>query len=111
MDRRMSASYRDALRAALLYLLLSVVWLLFSGYLLNSFFDDSAELMRWQLINGYAWVVVSAVLIFIARAKLFRCLGIGARLRERSEDRERCVRPPPCSIALAKGYWSPITKD
>ncbi|MEJ5058375.1 MULTISPECIES: phosphodiesterase DibA [unclassified Pseudomonas] len=85
----MSASYSDALRAALLYLLLSVIWLQFSGYLLNKFFDDSAELMRWQLINGYAWVVLSAVLIFIARARLFRCLGIGARLRERSEDRER----------------------
>ncbi|QAY90519.1 phosphodiesterase DibA [Pseudomonas sp. ACM7] len=85
----MSATYRDALRAALLYLLVSVGWLLFSGYLLNSFFDSSAELMRWQLINGYAWVVFSAGLIFLARARLFRCLGIGAKLRERTEDHER----------------------
>ncbi|WP_223432432.1 phosphodiesterase DibA [Pseudomonas sp. GL-B-26] len=85
----MSATYRDALRAALLYLLVSVGWLLFSGYLLNSFFDSSAELMRWQLINGYAWVVFSAGLIFLARARLFRCLGIGANLRERTEERER----------------------
>ncbi|KQV11081.1 diguanylate cyclase [Pseudomonas sp. Root329] len=85
----MSATYRDALRAALLYLLVSVSWLLFSGYLLNSFFDSSAELMRWQLINGYAWVVLSAGLIFLARARLFRCLGIGAKLRERTEDHER----------------------
>jgi diguanylate cyclase (GGDEF)-like protein/PAS domain S-box-containing protein len=89
MDGRMSATYRDALRAALLYLLVSVGWLLFSGYLLNSFFDSSAELMRWQLINGYAWVVFSAGLIFLARARLFRCLGIGAKLRERTEERER----------------------
>lgn len=85
----MTATYRDALRAALLYLLVSVGWLLFSGYLLNSFFDSSAELMRWQLINGYAWVVFSAGLIFLARARLFRCLGIGAKLRERNEDHER----------------------
>ena len=85
----MSATYRDALRAALLYLLVSIGWLLFSGYLLNSFFDSSAELMRWQLINGYAWVVFSAGLIFLARARLFRCLGIGAKLRERNEDHER----------------------
>ncbi|MHC8359002.1 phosphodiesterase DibA [Pseudomonas sp. LS2P72] len=85
----MSATYRDALRAALLYLLVSVGWLLFSGYLLNRFFDSSAELMRWQLINGYAWVVFSAGLIFLARARLFRCLGIGAKLRERTEDHER----------------------
>jgi diguanylate cyclase (GGDEF)-like protein/PAS domain S-box-containing protein len=85
----MSATYRDALRAALLYLVISVVWLEFSGYLLNSFFDGSPELLRWQLINGYAWVVLSAGLIFFARTRLFRCLGIGAKLRERIEDRER----------------------
>ena len=85
----MSATYRDALRAALLYLVLSVVWLQFSGQLLNSFFDNSTELLRWQLINGYLWVAFSAGLIFVARARLFRCLGIGAKLRERSEDRER----------------------
>lgn len=85
----MSATYRDALRAALLYLVLSVVWLQFSGYLLNSFFDNSTDLLRWQLINGYAWVAFSAGLIFIARARLFRCLGVGARLRERTADRER----------------------
>ena len=85
----MSASYRYAMRAALLYLLLSMIWLQFSGYLLNSFFDGSAELSRWQLINGYAWVVISAGFIFIARARLLRCLGIGAKLRERSEGRER----------------------
>jgi len=85
----MSVSYRDALRAALLYLLLSVVWLQVSDYLLNSFFDDSVERLRWQLINGYVWVVLSAGLIFIARARLLRCLGIGAKLRERNENRER----------------------
>ncbi|PQO99078.1 GGDEF domain-containing protein [Pseudomonas frederiksbergensis] len=85
----MSATYRDALRATLLYLVLSVVWLQFSGYLLNSFFDNSTDLLRWQLINGYAWVAFSAGLIFIARARLFRCLGVGAKLRERNADRER----------------------
>ncbi|CAH0238466.1 putative signaling protein CC_0091 [Pseudomonas sp. Bi123] len=85
----MSATYRDALRAALLYLVLSVVWLQFSGYLLNSFFDNSTDLLRWQLINGYAWVAFSAGLIFIARARLFRCLGVGAKLLERNADRER----------------------
>jgi diguanylate cyclase (GGDEF)-like protein/PAS domain S-box-containing protein len=89
MDRRMSATYRDALRAALLYLLLSVVWLQISDYLLNSFFDSSAERLRWQLINGYVWVLFSAGLIFIARARLLRCLGIGAKLRERDADRMR----------------------
>ncbi|WP_236192997.1 phosphodiesterase DibA [Pseudomonas glycinae] len=84
----MSATYRDALRAALLYLVLAVVWLQGTGYLLNSFFDSSDELLRWQLINGYLFVALSAGLIFLARARLFECLGIGARLRERQADRE-----------------------
>ncbi len=85
----MSVSYRDALRAALLYLLLSVLWLLMTGHLLNSFLDDSADLARWQLINGYVWAVFSAGLIFIARARLLGFLGVGAKLRHRNEDRER----------------------
>jgi hypothetical protein len=83
MDSLMSASYRDAVRAALLYLLLSVVWLQASDYLLNSFFDHSVERLRWQLINGYVWVLLSAGLIFIARTRQLECLGIGAKLRER----------------------------
>ena len=85
----MSATYRDALRAALLYLLISIVWLQLSGYLLNSFFDGSDELVRWQLINGYAWILLSTGLIFVARARLLRCLGIGNTLSERHEERER----------------------
>jgi diguanylate cyclase (GGDEF)-like protein/PAS domain S-box-containing protein len=56
---------------------------------LNSFLDDSVDLARWQLINGYVWAVFSAGLIFIARARLLGFLGIGAKLRHRNEDRER----------------------
>jgi diguanylate cyclase (GGDEF)-like protein/PAS domain S-box-containing protein len=85
----MSVSYRDALRAALLYLLLSVLWLLLAGHLLNSFLDDSVDLARWQLINSYVWAALSAGLIFIARVRLLGFLGVGAKLRHRDEDRER----------------------
>ena len=85
----MSATYRDALRAALLYLVLAAVWLQGSDYLLNNFFDNSVDLARWQLINGYLFAAVSAGLIFLARARLCEFLGIGARLRERHADRER----------------------
>ncbi|MFJ7312738.1 phosphodiesterase DibA [Pseudomonas sp. NPDC098747] len=84
----MSATYRDALRAALLYLVLAAIWLQATGYLLNSFFDNSVELARWQLINGYVFAGFSAGLIFLARARLCEFLGIGARLRERHADRE-----------------------
>lgn len=85
----MSVSYRDAMRAALLYGLLSVLWLFFTDHLLNSFLDDSAQLARWQRVNSYVWVGVSAGLIFLARARLFSFLGMGARLRRQRLDQER----------------------
>jgi len=49
--------------------LLSVAWMTVGCYLLNSFFDGSAERTRFQLINGCIWIALSA--IFIARARLF----------------------------------------
>ncbi|MCP1473808.1 diguanylate cyclase (GGDEF)-like protein/PAS domain S-box-containing protein [Pseudomonas sp. EB276 TE3739] len=85
----MPATYRDALRAALLYLVLAAVWLQVTDHLSSKFFDDSIELARWQLINGYLLAAVSAGLIFLARARLGRLLGIGAHLHERHTDRER----------------------
>ncbi|WP_350580029.1 phosphodiesterase DibA [Pseudomonas sp. HY2-MNA-CIBAN-0224] len=85
----MSVSSRNALRAALLYGLLSVAWLQITDHLLSSFLDDSAQLAHWQLINGYVWVFVSAVLIFVARSQLLGYLGGSASLKRQREDRER----------------------
>ncbi|MFP3515673.1 EAL domain-containing protein [Pseudomonas sp. SIMBA_077] len=85
----MSASSRKALRAALLYGLLSVVWLQITDHVLSRFSDDSAQLAHWQLINGYVWVFVSAALIFVARARLLNILGGGASLKRQRQDRER----------------------
>ena len=85
----MSVSSRDALRAALLYGLLSVFWLQISDHLLNSYFDDWGQLAQWQRINGYLWAFISAVLIFIARARLLSFMGVGARLKHQRQDRER----------------------
>lgn len=85
----MSVSSRNALRAALLYGLLSVAWLQITDHLLSSFLDDSAQLAHWQLINGYVWVFVSAVLIFVARSQLLSFLGGSASLKRQREDRER----------------------
>ena len=84
----MSVFYRDALRAALLYGLLSILWLQTTDHLLSSYLDDSAQLAQWKLISGYIWVLFSAVLIFLARARLFSCLGMGARLKRHHQDQE-----------------------
>ncbi|KAF0864809.1 phosphodiesterase DibA [Pseudomonas sp. LD120] len=85
----MSVSYRNGLRAALLYLLLSLIWLQLSGYLSSSFFDNFADQARWQRISGYAWALFSAVLIFFARARLLRVMGADRWLRHQHKDRER----------------------
>ncbi len=77
----MLGSSRGALRAALLYLVASVVWLLLTDQILSSLFDDSTRLLRWQLINGYVWVAATALLIFLARARLLRCFGLGEQGR------------------------------
>lgn len=84
----MSVFYRDALRAALLYGLLSILWLQTTDHLLSSYLDDSAQLAQWKLISGYIWVFFSAVLIFFARARLFSCLGMGGRLKRQHQDQE-----------------------
>lgn len=68
----MTAHHRIAMGEALLYLVLSVAWLQLVGYLLSNFFDQSAARQTWQLINGYAWLLVSAGLIFCARARMSR---------------------------------------
>ncbi|BAQ78089.1 phosphodiesterase DibA [Pseudomonas sp. St29] len=85
----MSVSYRNGLRAALLYLLLSLIWLQFSGYLLSSFFDGFTDQAHWHQVSGYAWALVSAVLIFFARARLLRVMGADRWLRHQQKDRER----------------------
>ena len=85
----MSVSSRDALRTAVLYGLLSVFWLFITDHLLNSYFDDSAQLVRWQQVNGYVFALFSAVLIFFARARLFDFLGMNPGLKRQRQDQER----------------------
>ncbi|WP_448632048.1 MULTISPECIES: phosphodiesterase DibA [Pseudomonas fluorescens group] len=81
----MTAHQRGALRTALLYLLFSVIWLQLVGYLLSSFFDEFVDKQHWLLINGYAWVLVSAGLIFLARVRIARCFAKTGH----NADRER----------------------
>ena len=85
----MSVSSRDALRTAVLYGLLSVFWLFITDHLLNSYFDDSAQLAQWQRINAYVFALFSAVLIFFARARLCDFLGMSPGLKRQRQDQER----------------------
>ncbi len=85
----MSISNRNALKSGLWYLLLSILWIQLSQQLLSSFFDDPEQLEHWQIVRGYLWVSVSAVLIFLIHARYQRFGQAVPDLKPRSEDRER----------------------
>ena len=63
----MTDSSRNALRTALVYGVLSLVWWLASGVLLPLFVQDLTRLELWNLMSGLAWVLASALLIFSIR--------------------------------------------
>ncbi|WP_434563983.1 hypothetical protein J3P95_24370 [Pseudomonas sp. Z5-35] len=103
----MTISHRIAMRGALLYLLLSVAWLQLVGYLLSSLFDHSADRLRWQLINGYAWVLVSAgQLLRNADSALFKAKssgrdGYALYTEELTAHAQQRRSPPNCTV-----HWS-----
>ncbi|MEB0039510.1 MULTISPECIES: phosphodiesterase DibA [unclassified Pseudomonas] len=85
----MSLSSRDALRTALFYTLLSILWLELSTLVLPVLIEDPAGLLRWQLINGCGWMAFSAAFVYFARARLLNIMGVGARLGQQKKDQER----------------------
>ncbi|HDS1737085.1 phosphodiesterase DibA [Pseudomonas sp. BP8] len=83
----MSVSVRDALRMAALYVVFSILWLVLTEQLLQQWADSPLAVTLGRGINLLVWVLFSALLIFISRARLLNFIGIGAQLR--NEDRER----------------------
>jgi|GEM_PF-1449495 len=84
----MSAITRDALKTALLYGLLSILWLAFTDFVLPLLIGDSIQLARAQLMSGYAWLAVSALCVYLARSRLLGFLDIEDGKR-RDEDLQR----------------------
>jgi len=99
----MTGSVRDALRMAALYVGLSILWLVLSEQLLQQLSDDPLALYLGRCINVLVWVLLSALVIFISRARLLNFIGIGARLRERTAS--ACAWRQRCSTAPWKGCW------
>ena len=78
-------SYRGALRAGLVYLLVSIVWLQLSNYLLINFIDEPWELGRWLQARGYVWVSLSALLIYWIGRRFARAHALQQPLKENRE--------------------------
>ncbi|HKS14909.1 MAG TPA: EAL domain-containing protein [Pseudomonas sp.] len=83
----MSVPVRDALRMAALYLMLSVLWLVLCDQVLRALTEDPASLAIGHQVSAFVWAVLSALLIFVSRARLLNSIGVGACLRR--SDRER----------------------
>ncbi len=78
-------SYRGALLAGLVYLLVSIVWLGLSNDLLINFLDDPRELGRWLQVRGYVWVAFSALAIYLLCARFARAHQLQQPLKENRE--------------------------
>lgn len=78
-------SYRGALRAGLMYLLVSIVWIQLSHQVLINFIDEPVELGRWLQMRGYLWVSLSALVIYLLCARFARANLIQQPLKENRE--------------------------
>ncbi|KAF1007831.1 MAG: putative signaling protein [Pseudomonas fluorescens] len=81
----MPFSYRGALRAGLVYLLVSIVWLQLTREALINFVDDPVQLTQWLHVRAYVWVSFSAVAIFLLYARSARASVSRLPLKENRE--------------------------
>ena len=81
----MLSSYRGALRAGLVYLLLSIMWLGLTQRILIDFFDNPSELDHWMQVRGYVWIALSALAIYLICARSARAHQLQLPLKENRE--------------------------
>ncbi|SDM89515.1 His Kinase A (phospho-acceptor) domain-containing protein [Geoalkalibacter ferrihydriticus] len=78
-----------ALRIALIYLTLSVLWIYFSDRLLIFLVDDPARLTRLQTAKGWLFVSVSGLLIyFLVRRALYQAHAAQVQIRQLNQELE-----------------------
>ena len=82
----MLLSYRGALRAGLVYLLVSVLWIGLTQRVLNEFFDNPSDMSQWMQVRGYVWVAITALVISLICAHFARAHLL---LQPTKEHRER----------------------
>ncbi|MBA1230156.1 EAL domain-containing protein [Pseudomonas viridiflava] len=85
----MTDSTDGALRTAILYGMLSVLWLLAFDCLLPVFIEEPARLAIGQRIGGYGWVLMSAIMLFVARDRLMKLMSGKAQSGHPQDDHDR----------------------
>jgi diguanylate cyclase (GGDEF)-like protein/PAS domain S-box-containing protein len=85
----MTDSSRDARRMALLYGVLSIIWLAASGLMVLYFTSNTTELMLWNLMSGLTWMLFSAVTIFLVRSRAPKSVSVEDQPLRQQENHER----------------------
>lgn len=85
----MTDSSRDALRTALFYGVLSILWFVACDHLLPVLVENPARWVFIHQMSGYVWVAFSAVFVFVVRGRLLRFMGVDVTLRQHREDLDR----------------------
>jgi PAS domain S-box-containing protein len=77
------------LRVVLPYVVFAGLWILLSDRLLAALLPDPAERMRWSMLKGLAFVLVTALLLSALLARELRARAQAEAARRESEDRLR----------------------
>lgn len=78
-------SYRGALRAGLVYLLVSILWIGLTHRVLIDFLDNPSDLNHWLQVRGYVWVGLTALFIYLICARFARAHPLQQPLKENRE--------------------------
>ncbi|CRM16806.1 MULTISPECIES: phosphodiesterase DibA [Pseudomonas] len=90
-------TYRGALRAGLVYLLISIVWLRLSHHLLINFIDEPRALAHWLQLRGYIWVGLSALAIYLMGVRFARVHQLQQPLKENHERLQQAAAVFDCT--------------
>ena len=81
--KRTTSGWKTGLKISLAYAVFGFLWIAYSDRFLESMSSDPGFLTRMQTYKGWAYVFVTACLIFVlVRHYVFRLLGSFDRLRE-----------------------------
>ncbi len=90
-------TYRGALRAGLVYLLISIVWLRLSHHLLINFIDEPRALAHWLQLRSYVWVGLSALAIYLMGVRFARVHQLQQPLKENHERLQQAAAVFDCT--------------
>ena len=86
---RQNVRQDQALRIALIYLVISILWILFSDRALLYFVRSAEDVTHYQTIKGWSFVLFSAGLLFILIRRAFQSRNEAeAVLRQTAAEKE-----------------------